>query len=31
MDWNPVLTETLAETFTSAPVFADIAEEIETP
>jgi hypothetical protein len=26
-----VLTKALAETFTSAPVFADIAEEIETP
>jgi hypothetical protein len=25
------LTEALAETFTLAPVFADIAEEIETP
>jgi hypothetical protein len=31
MDRNPVLTEALAETFTSAPVFADIAKEIETP
>jgi hypothetical protein len=31
MNQNPVLTEALAETFTSAPVFADIAEEIETP
>jgi hypothetical protein len=31
MDWNPVLTEALAETSTLAPVFTDIAEEIETP
>jgi hypothetical protein len=31
MDRNPVLTEALAETFTLAPVFVDIAEEIETP
>jgi hypothetical protein len=31
MDRNPVLTKELAETFTLAPVFTDIAEEIETP
>jgi hypothetical protein len=31
MDRNPVLIETLAETFTLAPVFADIAKEIKTP
>jgi hypothetical protein len=30
MDWNPVLTKELAETFTSAPVFTDIAKAIET-
>jgi hypothetical protein len=31
MDQNPVLTKALAETFTSAPVFTDIIEEIKTP
>jgi hypothetical protein len=31
MDRNPILTKALAETFTLAPVFMDIAEEIETP
>jgi hypothetical protein len=31
MDQNPVLTEALAETFTSTPVFMDIAKEIKTP
>jgi hypothetical protein len=31
MDRNPALTEELAQTFVTAPVFKDIAEAIETP